>query len=254
MKINQLLRIALLVGWAPIAIAADLPEEHSGYLEPGQSIKVSSGEPGIVQEVYVSEGQEVDAGDILVRLDTRVLDWELKIAAEEYRMLKLRLEKLQELIGDRFASEDELLRAASDLKITELKQERTRAQIERLTLRAPISGVVTELRYNVAEGISGANSHVATVVQLEPMRVQFNLPVSDAQLLSNDDPVEIFFPAFDESRYGSVEYISPVTAAVVNTMRVRVLVPDAGLIPAGAKGYLVFPVTQPLTSNTKKNE
>lgn len=220
-----------------------------GYLEPGRTIKVSSAEPGIVQEVFVTEGQKVHKNDILVRLDTRVLDQEAKIATEEYLMLARRLEKLKKLTEKKFASEDELQRAESDLKITDLRRQRAEAQIERLTLRSPIDGVVTELRYDLAESVPGSNSHVATVVQLDPMRVQLTLPVAEASLLKAGQNVELLFPDTGLKRPGKVDFVSPVSTAVVNTVRVRIIVPEPGSeLPAGAKCSLISETSTPLTS------
>jgi len=206
-----------------------------GYLEPGRSIRVSSAEPGIVKEVLVKEGAQVKSNDVLVRLDTRVLELEAKIIAEEYSVMKRRLEKLREILPKKFASEDEILRAESDSLITGLRKERIEAQIERLTLRSPIDGVVTELRFDEAEGVGASNSHVATVVQLQPMRVQFNLPLEQARHLSQGAEVLVEFPDYGETRVGVVDYISPVSTAVVNTIRTRIMIPNPGKLPAGIK-------------------
>jgi len=243
-------RCLLFAVLAAAPFASAWAEEAAGYLEPGRSIKISSAEPGVLQEVRVTEGQEVRAGDILARLDTRVLELEAKIAEEEYTMLSRRLERLRELIAKKFASEDELIRAESDLKITRLRKERTEAQIERLTLRSPIDGVVTELRVDVAESVPGANSHVATVVQLKPMRVQLNLPVTEALRLSKGQEVTVHFPDFQETRPGVVDFISPVSTAVVNTVRVKVILPDPGMLPAGTKCHLATPGEPALTSKS----
>jgi len=209
-----------------------------GYLEPGRTIRVSSAEPGIVKEVLVKEGAQVKKNDVLVRLDTSVLELEVKIVAEEYAMMKRRLEKLHEIQSQRFASEDEILRAESDLLITGLRKERIEAQIERLTLRSPIDGVVTELRFDEAEGVGASNSHVATVVQLQPMEVQFNLPLEEARHLTPGAELLLEFPDYGETRTGVVDYISPVSTAVVNTIRTRLTIPDPGKLPAGIKCLL----------------
>ena len=234
------LRTGGLIALLLVSIAS--ADEMVGYLEPGRSIKISSAEPGIVQNVLVKEGQKVEPGDVLVQLDARVLEMEVRIAAEEYEVLARRLKKLRDLLPKKFASEDEILRAESDLRITELRKKRTEAQIERLTLRSPIEGVVTELRYDLAESVPGANSHIATVVQLDPMKVQFSLPIAQAARLRQKDEVEVAFEDFNLQRKGVVEFISPVATAVVNTVRVRVIIPQPGEgLPSGARGRLVLP-------------
>jgi len=231
-------RLSLLL--CALCVSSVWGDEIVGYLEPGRSIKISSAEPGIVQQVFVKEGQYVKKGDMLVRLDTRVLEQEVKIAAEEQEMLSRRLEKLRKLIVKKFASEDELNRAESDLRIRELQRQRTEAQIERLTLRSPMDGVITELRFDVAESVPGANSHVVTVVQLDPMRVQFTMPVAEASLLKTGQDIELFFPDSGQKRSGKVDFISPVSTAVVNTVRVKVVVPEPGHdLPAGSKCSLL---------------
>ncbi len=217
-------------------------DDMVGYLEPGRTIKISSAEPGIVKKVLVKEGQRVKPGDILVQLDASVLEMEVRIAAEEYNTLARRLEKLRDLLPKKFASEDEILRAESDLRITGLRKERTEAQIERLTLRSPIEGIVTELRYDLAESVPGANAHIATVVQLDPMKIQFTLPSAEVARLEQGEVVEIEFEGHSDRRKGTVEYISPVATAVVNTVRVRVLIQQPGAdLRAGTRGRIVVP-------------
>lgn len=213
------------------------------YTEPFRDIKISSAEPGVVQEVLVQEGQLVKSGDVLVKLDARVLQQEAKMAREEYKLKAKRVEKLRQLLLSRHASEDEVERAESDLVITEIKADRVEAQIERLTLRSPIDGIITEMRFDVAESVPGANSHVATVVQLDPLRVQFNLQAADARMLKAGEQIPLFFPETNETRQGQVEFVSPVATAVVNTVRVKVIVPaEDEKITAGARCIYRAPI------------
>jgi RND family efflux transporter MFP subunit len=212
----------VFVGSAARLFGADF----TTYTEPMRNIEISAPEPGIVQEVIVKEGQTVKAGQILVKLDTRVIERDAEIAREELKFKTARLEKLTELLDKKFASPHEVERAQSDVDITTLKLRRAEALIERLTLRSPIDGVVTEVRYDVSESVQGANSHVASVVQLSPMRVQFNLPVEEARKLKAGDQVSLNFPDITSDREASVEFVSPVSTAVVNTVRVTMIIPD----------------------------
>ena len=87
-----------------------------------------------------------------------------------------------------------MARTASELEITRLRKKRSEAEMERLTLRSPIDGVVTEVRYDEAESVPGPNEHVTTVVQLEPMSDQFNIPVKEAAALKEGDAVTVEIP------------------------------------------------------------
>ena len=133
----KVLAAALIFG---LAVLARAQEENAGFLEPGRVIKVSAPEAGLILEVLVTEGQKVEAGEALVRLDTRVLEQEAAIAEEQAKVLVRRLEKLRKLLARRYASEDEVARTESELEITRLRKKRAEAQMERLTLRSPIAG------------------------------------------------------------------------------------------------------------------
>lgn len=210
--------------------------EFTSYTEPSRNIEISSPEPGIVQEVVAREGQSVKAGDVLVKLDARVIEREADIAREELKFKESRLQKLEKLQDKKFASSNEVERAQSDVDITKLKLRRAEALIDRLTLKSPIDGIVTEIRFDVSESVTGANSHVATVVQLSPMRVQFNLPTEAARKLKVGDSVPLRFPDMPATRQAKVEFVSPVSTAVVNTVRVTLVVSDDdGPLTAGMK-------------------
>ncbi len=210
--------------------------EFTSYTEPSRNIEISSPEPGVVQDVIAKEGQMVKAGDVLVKLDARVIEREVDIARAELKYKESRLEKLQKLQDKKFASSNEVERAQNDVDITKLKLSRAEALIDRLTLKSPIDGIVTEIRFDVSESVTGANSHVATVVQLSPMRVQFNLPTEEARKLKAGDSVALRFPDIPATRQAKVEFVSPVSTAVVNTVRVTMVVSDDdGPLTAGMK-------------------
>jgi len=68
----------------PIVTPARAPYAHvvaaSGLVEPlSESISVGSPLPGVVEEVSISEGQRVAAGDLLFRLDDRELQAQLAV-------------------------------------------------------------------------------------------------------------------------------------------------------------------------------
>lgn len=223
-------------------------EEFISYLEPSRNIDISAPEPGVITEVLVKEGQGVKAGDVLVKLDARVIEQEAEIARQELKYKKRRIDQLKGLLDKNFASIQEIERAESDVEITALRVRRAEALIERLTLASPIDGVVTELRYDVSESVPGANSHVATVVQLDPLRVQFNFPVAEARKLKEGDKVVVGFPETGATAEAVVDFVSPVSTTVVNTVRVTMSIPspDPGLT-AGMKA--VYKIETPAVRN-----
>lgn len=228
-------------------------EDYTSYTEPNRSIEISAAESGIIQEVLVKEGQSVKAGEVLARLDLRGIQQQVDIAREELDLKKKRLEKLKDLIKNKFASQEEVEHAESDVIITDLKLKLAEEMVERRILRSPIDGIVTEMRFDVSESVGGANSHVATVVQVNPLRVQFNLKALDARKHKSGDELPLYFPDINATVQGRLEFISPVTTAVVNTVRVTMVIPTANAgLTAGMQCIYRTEEAQPLTNNQSK--
>lgn len=228
-------------------------EDYTSYTEPNRSIEISAAEAGIIQEVFVKEGQAVKAGEVLARLDMRGIQQQVDIAREEADSKKKRLDKLKDLHSNKFASQEEVEHAQSDVIITELKFNLAEELVERRTLRSPIDGIVTEMRFDVSESVGGANAHVATVVQVNPLRVQFNLRASDARKHKPGDELSLYFPDINTTGQGRLEFISPVTTAVVNTVRVTMVIPATKTgLTAGMQCIYRTEEVQPLTNNQPK--
>ena len=98
------------------------------------------------------------------------------------------------------------------------------AQLERRRIRSPIRGVVVELLKKPGEHVSSSDPHVATVVQLETLRVIFHLPTSQAVKLRTGSQVGIILPETGQKAFANVEYISPITSADSGRVRVDVLI------------------------------
>lgn len=245
--------LTLVIAACLLMADAARAEEYTSYTEPNRSIEISAAESGIIQEVFVKEGQTVKAGEVLARLDMRGIQQQVDIAREETDSKKKRLDKLKELHTSKFASQEEVEHAQSDAIISDLKLKLAEELVERRTLRSPIDGIVTEMRFDVSESVGGANSHVATVVQVSPLRVQFNLKASDARKHKPGDELPLFFPDIKTTGQGKLEFISPVTTAVVNTVRVTLVIPVAkpGLT-AGMQCIYRSEETPPLTNHQPK--
>ncbi|HEY2837646.1 MAG TPA: HlyD family efflux transporter periplasmic adaptor subunit [Pirellulales bacterium] len=84
----------------PIVMPARAPYPHvvaaSGLVEPvSESIAVGSPLAGVVEEVAVSEGQRVAAGDLLFRLDDRELKAQLLVRQADLAQAKSNLERVE---------------------------------------------------------------------------------------------------------------------------------------------------------------
>jgi RND family efflux transporter MFP subunit len=233
------------------------------FTEPFRKVDLVPAETGILRTLSVREGDRVTKQQLLARLDSEVQEIALEIARAnaqarglldsalaERDLRRKRLEALQQLRTEGYSSPDEVNRAIADLavaeanvlsaiekqKTDELECRRIAAMIERRNLRSPIDGVVTRLFKEEADYLGGSGAVVLTIMQLDPLRITFNVPNADAQALRPGQSVAVTFPDTEQNAVGQIEYLSPVTEAESQCVRVKVLLknPD-GKYRCGAR-------------------
>lgn len=227
--------------------------DQEAFAEPYRTVLVATTDLGIVREVLVREGDSVEAGQPLVKLDDELAKASLEIAKQnlasrgalnsaeaELRLHSARLAKLEPLARDGFARSDELERARSDkevaaarvltaqetLQVRQREFDKIQIELQRRTVKSPIQGVVSKLHREVGEFVAPTDPVLITVVQLDPLRATFSLKPAHASQLSAGLVVQVQFASMEQPVTGEIELVSPVTEARSGTVRVKVRIPN----------------------------
>lgn len=261
--------LAAATGLSMFALASTARgESYESFTEPFRKMELAPAESGVVAEICVKEGAEVHAGDVLASLDKDVLtvsrdiadaaakaEGRRKGALAEVRLREVRLRKIRELRSNGHASQEEMLRAETELEAAEaqrkiveeqreldlLELKKTEALIERRLIRSPIDGVVTKIHHEQGEFVTPISPTVVTVVQIHPLRAVFNLPSTTLTTIKKDAAVRLKLAESDETITGKVEFIAPIIDADSETVRVKVLIDNShGRILAGSRCFWQF--------------
>lgn len=213
-----------------------------GELEARQRVQISSRISGQITELPFREGDRVEKGDVVVRLDDRDLQASLNSAQAELRAAEARLEgarasyvnanaeweRQQSLYETNDVSksaldqaEAELRRTESDLEAAKQNVEAARAEVERIKenlryaeLRSPMNGVVTKLSAEVGEVvITGTMNNPGTVIleiaDLSEMLVKVQVDESDIAPVEEGQSARVHINAYpDEVFEGTVRKIA----------------------------------------------
>ncbi len=155
----------------------------TGNLAMPDSVNLSFGASGKVQEVLVEIGDEVKKGQVLARLDTSTLEQNLIQAQINVKSAQYSLEKAKQptttASGDRILSAPDPL----DIEIKELQLELAKKrlkdaerQLEEATIVAPFDGVVAQV--NISKGDRASDS--ATAIRLlDTSKLEVDVVVSE---------------------------------------------------------------------------
>ena len=234
--------------------AQDIEIALNGYTEPYRSIDVASDETGTIDKILVREGETVQAGQPLVQLNNKIFNALLAIAERnkeavgrlnaaeaEMKLRQDRLRKLTELRTTGDARQEEVDRAQTEVAVAEanlqtahddqvtrqLEYEKIQSQIDRRTIRAPITGVVVKLHKEVGEFVAPNAPEVMTIVQIDKLLANFTLPTVQADKLRVGEKLPIQFVGSHTTIQCEVDFVSPTTDAESDTVLVRLLVENS---------------------------
>lgn len=222
----------------PVEVLKLAPTELSntinvtGSILANESVELTSELTGKISKIYFMEGDKVQKGDVLVRID----DEELRAQLEKLKHTKRLYEEVESRMAqllerDAISQEEydialtESRTSAADIKVLE-------AQIAKATIRAPFTGIIG-LRY-VSEGSYISPSvRIANLYSVEPAKIEFSVPGRYSQVVNTGDKIRFLTEGDSEVFTGEVYAIEPQIDPVTRTLLVRALSPnkDRKLIP-----------------------
>lgn len=218
----------------------------SGTIQPKRKVDVSANAMGTIVHLAVVEGQQVTAGDLLMEIDPAeyksavlALEATIRSAQADVTLAEASLDKAvqdrdrtKELLAEGIASQEQWVAAQTTARVEQARLEAARHRIEqyeanlsrahhdlkKVTLTAPMSGVITRL--NVEEGenaIMGTLNNPGTVLlviaDLGTMEAWVEVDETEVVKVELGQDTDVTIDAFpDKTFHGTVTEIgnSPV--------------------------------------------
>jgi RND family efflux transporter MFP subunit len=207
-----------------------------------------AGEGGMVRAVLVEAGTWVRQGQVLATVDRSVqaqniaqLAAQVQVARADAALAQNEYDRSESLVGRGFVSKADLDRkkAARDaafarIRVAEANLNAMRAQLGRLDIRAPKSGLILSRNVEVGQVVSqgsGALFHLAENGQME-MKAQ--LSQQDLAFIHEGMPAQVTPIGSGRSFTGQVWQVAPMIDPANRQGEVRVAIPyDPSIRPGG---------------------
>lgn len=198
--------------------------EVYGNVESDQAASIFPENPGVVQKIEVSEGQTVDKGQVLVRLDAEVLKRNLTELQTSLDLANTLFEKQKRLWDQNIGSEVQFLEAKNRKESLENSISTLQEQVNKAVIRAPFAGVVDKIFPKVGEMASG-QMPVIRLVNTSSLYITADVSERYLGKVNEGDKVSVIINRTDTmiseiARVGS--YINPNN----RSFEVRVQVPE----------------------------
>lgn len=238
-----------LVSVARVQRSGDAPPPTgvaaNGYVVARRRAALSTDIQGRLVAVLVEEGDRVEAGQLVARIDTRQLEASLAnargdLASQQALARKARLdfERFDNLVAtgevtvaDRDGAQAALDEAEASLVALSARIDEIEVMLDKSSVYAPFAGVITAKDAEVGEvvaalGATGASSRgsVATLVDFASLEVQVELAQTALAAATEGAPATIYLDAWPNDPYpGRVRQIWPTANRQKATVEVRIV-------------------------------
>ena len=194
--------------------------EVTGKVEAENDVDVSPETAGIIKEIYAKEGQRVQKGFIMAKLNTEVLERSLEEVEVQLDLATTNYNRLKTLWDQKIGSEMQFLQAKNNMESLQKRKESIQSQIDLSYVKSPIDGVV-DVVYQEQGDIAGPQVHFAKVVNIGQIKIYADVSESYLTKIKVADKVKVFFPALDKEIETSVRQIGNTIDPNNRTFRLR---------------------------------
>ncbi len=160
--------------------SATITQDLPGRLQAVRSAQVRARVEGVVEKRLFAEGTDIAAGVPLFQIDARTYQAQATAAEADLAAAKAVFARYTPLLEIKAVSQQEFDAAQARVKQAEAAMAKARLDLENAVPPAPISGRIG--RALVTEGAlvgKGDATHLVTIEQLDPIRVEFSQSYSD---------------------------------------------------------------------------
>jgi membrane fusion protein, multidrug efflux system len=179
-------------------------QEFVGNVSFDKRSKVASQSSGIAQKINFEVGKKVKKGDILVSIDSDILNAQIKAAISSVNMYSVQLKNAKKnyfrynalyskkSIAQKVFDDSKLAYdvANENLISSQARLNELKIQKSKKVIKAPFSGVIVEKNININEWLN-VGSQVATIVNTQEVQIIFNLPLSFIDGLNIGDMYDV---------------------------------------------------------------
>lgn len=179
-------------------------QEFVGTVNFDKKSKIASESSGLIKKINFEVGQKVKKDEVLVNIDSDILDAQIKALQAEVNMYEVQLknakknyERYMVLVEKKSIAQKVFDDSKTDFDVANQNFISAKAKLNELSIqkskkliKAPFSGVIVEKSINLNEWLN-QGTQVATIVNTQELEIVFNLPISFINGLKSGDIYDV---------------------------------------------------------------
>ncbi len=204
-----------------------------------------------VSDIFVKEGGKFQTGDILLKLDCRLQQAELKKALAVQAATRMAKTSAKKLKSYGSISEFEVVKANSDADAADADVDKLRTIVEKCVIKAPFNGSVSEVSVHSHESVKPGDP-LLKIVNTENLELEIQVPSAWLTWLHVGSVFDVHLNDNNKKITAKIIRIDPQIEPVSQSVKIigTIEPPDPSLLP-GMSGQAIFPDNPNVTTKSK---
>lgn len=208
--------------------------EAVGTGRADESVEITANVSDRIETIEFEEGAFVEAGTVLVRLDTSEEEAALEEALANLDDARQQFERLDRLVETNSAARSQRDQQKALMEAARARVQGVRARMADRVIRAPFAGLLGLRAVSLGAQVS-PGTLITTLDDIRPIKLDFSVPETFLPVLRVDATIRARSVAYPDRRFeGRVARISPRVDPVTRSVAIRAELPnEAGLLRPG---------------------
>lgn len=192
-----------------------------------------NGQGGVVTNIYIKEGQFVKKGQLVLKMDDKVLRQQIKISETQLSLAKELYNRTKNLWDQNIGTEVQLLQAKTQVDALEKQIATANEQIKLYTVYSPVSGIADLVNVRVGELFVGANAtgFQIRIVNNSTLKAVVEVPENYMTRVRVGSPVIVTVPDLNKTFNSSVKLSSQIINPNSRTFTIEANIPGGTVRP-----------------------
>ena len=201
-----------------------------GNLLANESVEIKSEIDGTIAEINFNEGQRVQKGDLLIRIDERKLAASVAESEANFKLSESNFKRSEQLLKEKLIAQQEFDQVSSQFQINKANLELKRQQLKDARIGAPFSGIVGGR--NVSPGqVIAKNMTLTWLTDVDPIKVEVSVPERFVSQLKIGQSIAIKVATYPDKKFeGEVYFIAEQVDPATRTAFVKAKLPNPELL------------------------
>ena len=198
-------------------------------VEAYSDVTLSAEETGVIERYLVDKGERVRQGQVIVRLDSEMLQAQVDEARAAATLAQEQYERQRRLWEDeQIGSEITYLQTKYQAEMQRARLHTLETRLAKTSIRSPIAGVFDEKFLEAGEmAVTGAS--VVRVVAIDRLKVTGGVPERFAPSVDRDDGALITFDVLpDQELRGAIDFVGNSVDERSRTFPIEIVIDNPG--------------------------